>query len=114
MPPPTIGERLLDALRVLWTLAQMALGFWFYIIVPIAVLVGCYLYIRRSPHVNYGIAGQCEDEGDLEKAREYYERAADHSMGTTEGKIARKKAAEMTRILHQRSLQRDADPPGSD
>ena len=114
MESPSISERLLGALGVLWSLAQMALGLWFYIIVPIAVLVGCYLYIRRSPHVNYGIARQCEDEGDLEKAREYYERAADVGMGTTEGKIARKKAAEVTRKLHQRSLRSDADSPDSD
>jgi hypothetical protein len=71
-----------------------------YVLVPLGVLVGCFVYVRRSPHVNFGIAAQYEREGRLDRALQYYRRAAHYGEGRLEGKLARRRMAEVEAALH--------------
>lgn len=99
---------MLGFLEQAWMWAQTALSIWWYVILPVLVLAGCYVYIKRSPHVNCGIAREYEEEGNLEQALQYYRRAAHYGEGRPEGKPAQARIPEILEKIHERN--RDVDP----
>ena len=94
-------DSVMGFLETAWGLVSMVMGIWFYLILPVLVIAGCYVYVRRSPHISYGIARELEDEGKLEEALKYYRRAAENGRGKPEGRVAEEKVAELVRKLHR-------------
>ena len=80
-----------------------AAGFWLdlgldlleYVILPVLVLVGLYVFLQRSASTHFGVAGEFEREGNLAEAARHYDLAARYAKVPAQKKAARAKEAEV-------------------
>ena len=74
---------------------QFAMTLWFYVIMPLAIIAGSWIYLQRNAATQFGIGRDYENEGNLEEALKHYERAARAAAGRPESLAAKAKVDEL-------------------
>jgi len=91
----------LETVEIIGAWAQGGMIVWCYVLLPIIILAGSYVFIKRSPHVNFGIARELEQEGKLPEAIKYYKRVRDYAGTDAQRRVAGESIDRLTTAIEQ-------------